>query len=206
MANIKNRLGEPKIEMSIPYGASLFSLGKSGINDDEAYSAPYGTQVDGLCGYHKLSDQVQNHMMTPNITGNVDFEGISFNYPLRPEAEILKNFNLSLKQGTSLAVVGPSGSGKSTLVSLLTRLYDPQHGSIKIDGVDIRQIDPHWLRRRISVVAQEPALFSCTIEDNIRYGAPGASPEHVKLAAQQANAHAFISKFPDGYKTIVGER
>jgi ATP-binding cassette subfamily B protein len=102
--------------------------------------------------------------------------------------------------------VGPSGAGKSTIASLLGRLYDPDAGRVTLDGRDLKTLDPSWLRRQIGVVAQEPLLFSTSIAENIRYGRPGASDAEVEQAAKAANAHDFITRFPDGYKTQVGER
>jgi ATP-binding cassette subfamily B protein len=105
-----------------------------------------------------------------------------------------------------VAIVGPSGAGKSTIAGLLGRLYDPQAGRILLDGKDLKELDPEWLRQQIGVVAQEPLLFSSSIMDNIRYGRAGASDAEVEAAARAANAHDFVSRFPEGYKTLVGER
>ncbi|MFN7134085.1 MAG: ATP-binding cassette domain-containing protein, partial [Myxococcales bacterium] len=103
-------------------------------------------------------------------------------------------------------VVGSSGAGKSTLASLLGRLYDPLEGRILLDGVPVNELDPSWLRRQIGVVSQEPILFSTSVAENIRYGRVNATDEEVEAAAKAANAHDFVSKFPDGYRTLVGER
>jgi ATP-binding cassette subfamily B protein len=102
--------------------------------------------------------------------------------------------------------VGSSGAGKSTLASLLTRFYDPTEGQIRLDGHDLRELDPEWLRTQVGTVAQEPTLFSTSILENIRYARPTASPEDAKAAAKIANAHDFIMRFPDRYDTQVGER
>ncbi len=149
------------------------------------------------------------------------FRGVSFAYPSRPEAQVLRSLDLLVPAGKNLAVVGSSGSGKSTLAALLTRLYDPglssassasgsaastSSGSLELDGVDLRLLDPHWLRSNIAVVAQEPVLFATSIAENIRYGRPGASQEQVLRAAKLANAADFIAGFPDGFETTVGER
>ena len=103
-------------------------------------------------------------------------------------------------------MVGPSGAGKSTIASLLYRLYDPAAGRLELDGVPFAELDPEWLRRQVGVVAQEPLLFSTSIAENIRYGRPEATDAEVEAAATLANAHAFISTFPEGYQTLVGER
>jgi ABC transporter fused permease/ATP-binding protein len=140
------------------------------------------------------------------VEGTVRFEQVQFTYPARRDAPVLTGIDLSLTPGERVALVGPSGAGKSTVASLLTRLYDPDGGAITLDGVDLRELDPQWLRRQVGIVAQEPLLFSSSILDNIRYGRPGASAEEVEQAARAANAHVFISRFPDGYATRVGER
>jgi ATP-binding cassette subfamily B protein len=105
-----------------------------------------------------------------------------------------------------VALVGPSGAGKSTLGALLVRLYDPTAGRVTLDGVDLRELDPAWLRRLVGVVSQEPVLFSTTIADNVRYGRPEATDEEVRAAIRAANAEKFVLGFPDGLATKVGER
>jgi ABC transporter fused permease/ATP-binding protein len=140
------------------------------------------------------------------IEGRVDLEGVSFSYPTRPDAKVLNGIDLAVKPGEVVAIVGPSGAGKSTIAALLTRLYDPDGGTIRIDGHDLRELAPDGLRRKIGVVSQEPILFSCSIAENIRYGRATATDAEVFAAARTANAHNFIEKFPEGYATLVGER
>lgn len=143
------------------------------------------------------------------VRGDIEFENVSFSYPSRPSAPVLSALSLSLPAGKHLAVVGASGTGKSTLGALLTRLYDPLRtgsGRVTLDGVDVRTLDPSWLREQIAIVPQEPALFATSIAENIRYGRPGAPLEDVVAAARQANAHDFVSAFPLAYETLVGER
>ncbi len=140
------------------------------------------------------------------LKGAVRFEHVQFSYPARPDTKVLDDFSLSLDPGEIVALVGPSGAGKSTIASLLYRLYDPKAGSLQLDGVPFSSLDPQWLRRQIGVVAQEPLLFSTSIAENIRYGRPDASMADVEQAATLANAHTFISTFPEGYQTLVGER
>lgn len=138
--------------------------------------------------------------------GRVELQGVHFTYPTRPNMPVLQGIELSIQPGEVVAIVGPSGAGKSTIAGLLGRLYDPQAGRILLDGKDLKDLDPEWLRQQIGVVAQEPLLFSSSISDNIRYGRAGASDAEVEAAARAANAHDFVSRFPEGYKTLVGER
>ncbi|XP_078438546.1 ABC transporter B family member 2-like isoform X2 [Wolffia australiana] len=140
------------------------------------------------------------------IEGNIELRGVGFKYPSRPDAIIFKDFNLSVKAGRSMALVGTSGSGKSTVLSLILRFYDPTEGKVLIDGKDIRRLRLKSLRRHVGLVQQEPALFATTIYDNISYGQDGATEAEVIEAAKLANAHSFISSLPEGYATRVGER
>lgn len=142
----------------------------------------------------------------PELRGEVHFKGLTFAYPSRRDVTVLKGFDLQLAPGEVVALVGPSGAGKSTIASMLYRLYDPDAGEVQLDGKDLRSLDPQWLRRQVGVVAQEPLLFSTSIADNIRYGRPDATDDEVEAAAKLANAHGFVSAFPEGYKTLVGER
>ncbi|XP_037553428.1 ATP-binding cassette sub-family B member 10, mitochondrial [Nematolebias whitei] len=143
------------------------------------------------------------------LKGQLQFCDVSFAYPARKEAPIFQNLNLFVPAGTVMAVVGPSGSGKSSLVSLLLRLYDPDAGIISIDGYDIRDLNPYWLRGHIGTVSQEPVLFSCSIRDNIAYGAvdpEDVTTEDIYRAAKVSNAFDFIQAFPKGFNTVVGEK
>jgi ATP-binding cassette subfamily B protein len=141
-----------------------------------------------------------------HVQGAVRFEHVTFAYPGRPDVTVLKDFSLELEPGEVVALVGPSGAGKSTIASMLYRLYDPLEGRLTLDGSPYPELDAEWLRRQVGVVAQEPLLFSTSIADNIRYGRPEATDEEVEAAARLANAHGFISSFPEGYQTLVGER
>jgi ATP-binding cassette subfamily B protein len=136
--------------------------------------------------------------------GHVRFEGVNFDYSGRTGT--LKDISLEAVPGQAIAIVGPTGAGKSTLVSLLPRFYDPAGGRIVIDGVDIKTITLRSLRQQISVVLQEPLLFSSTIADNIRYGRLDATMDEIVEAAKHANAHDFITRLPQQYETTLGER
>jgi ABC transporter fused permease/ATP-binding protein len=140
------------------------------------------------------------------VRGAIDLEAVDFAYPSRPDAIVLRELDLHAEPGEVIAIVGRSGAGKSTIGALLSRLYDPLRGCVKLDGRDVRELDPKWLRHQVGVVAQEPLLFSTTIGDNIRYGDPEATQEAVERAARIANAHEFVAGFKDGYDTKVGER
>ena len=135
--------------------------------------------------------------------GRVDFEGVHFRYL---EEWVLKDVNLTFTPGSVVALVGPSGAGKTTIADLIPRFYDVQKGSVKIDGVDVRDVSKHDLRENISVVSQDTFLFNDSILENIRLGKPGASDVEVQEAAQHAFAHDFILELEEGYNTVVGER
>ena len=138
------------------------------------------------------------------INGDIEFCDVSFKYP-DSDSYVLEHFNLKIKAGTSVAIVGQTGAGKSTLVNLACRFFEPTQGRILIDGVDYRCRSLLWLQSNLSYVLQAPHLFSGTIEDNIRYANQGASFEQVVAAAKKAQAHSFIENLPEGYKTQVGQ-
>ncbi|KAL0910642.1 hypothetical protein M5K25_021644 [Dendrobium thyrsiflorum] len=140
------------------------------------------------------------------MTGSIEFRGVEFAYPARPDVPILQGFSLSIKPGKSTALVGPSGSGKSTIISLIERFYDPMAGLIRIDGRDIRTYNLCALRRQMALVGQEPTLFAGTVRENITYGLDEAVASEAEAAARAANAHDFISGLKDGYETWCGER
>ena len=139
------------------------------------------------------------------VEGNIRFEQVGFHYADDP-APVLADINLTVKPGESVALVGPSGSGKTPLCNLIPRFYDVTSGRILIDGQDIRSLTLHSLRQQIGVVQQDVYLFAGSVYENIAYGKPGASRQEVIEAAKLAGAHSFISEFPDGYDTYVGER
>lgn len=138
--------------------------------------------------------------------GSIAFEQVSFSYSDNPDAPILSDINLEVQPGEILALVGPSGAGKTTLVNLIPRFFDPQSGSVRINGQDLRDLKLKSLREQIGIVPQETLLFGGSVKENILYGRLEASDEEVIAAAQAANAHEFILQLPGGYDTSVGER
>jgi subfamily B ATP-binding cassette protein MsbA len=141
-----------------------------------------------------------------DLKGGISLRSVRFSYPDTPQREVIKGIDLEIPHGKVVALVGHSGSGKSSIASLLPRLFDVTGGSVEIDGKDIREYKLEDLRDLISVVSQEVFLFNDTIEENIRCGKLGASSEEVREAARRAHADEFISKLPDGYKSVVGDR
>lgn len=131
-----------------------------------------------------------------DIRGDIELQNIVFSYPSRPEEPIFNGFSLRIPSGTTTALVGQSGSGKSTVISLIERFYDPQGGKVIIDAINIKEYNVRWLRGKISLVSQEPVLFSSSIKENIAYGKDGATVKEIKAAAKLANAAKFIKKFP----------
>ncbi|ETP30239.1 hypothetical protein F442_20703, partial [Phytophthora nicotianae P10297] len=139
------------------------------------------------------------------VEGRLEFRDISFRYPTRPEINVLKHYNLTIEAGQTVAFCGPSGGGKSTIISLIERFYDPVAGEVLLDGHNIKDLNLGWLRSQIGLVGQEPTLFIGTIAENISYGlAEQPSQQQIEEAAKMANAHDFITQFPDGYDTQVG--
>lgn len=140
------------------------------------------------------------------LRGRIDFTNVQFSYPSRPELEVLKDLNLSVREGEKIALVGPSGSGKSTIVNLLLRFYNINKGAVQVDGIDIYKFNLSAFRNNIGIVPQEVMLFGGTIRENIAYGKPSATAEEIKQAAKKANALEFIERFPEKFETVVGER
>jgi ABC-type multidrug transport system fused ATPase/permease subunit len=141
----------------------------------------------------------------PPIKGHISFSNVTFSYT-DDHPPVLKNINLDIPSGETVAFLGTTGSGKSTIVSLVPRFYDPQEGNVLIDGINIRDVTLDSLRRQIALVQQEAFLFARTIKENISFGKPDANEEEIIRAAKIAQAHDFITSFPDGYDTVIGER
>jgi ATP-binding cassette, subfamily B, bacterial len=140
------------------------------------------------------------------VRGAVAFQGVRFHYPSRPGQSALEGIDLSVEPGETVALVGPSGAGKSTIIQLLMRFYDPQAGTITLDGIDLRDLNRTDLRGAMALVPQDPVIFATTATENIRFGRPDASQAEVEAAARAAAAHDFIAALPQGYGTELGER
>ena len=137
--------------------------------------------------------------------GSVAFQNVTFRYPTRPDDKALNDFTLTVEPGETVAIVGPSGAGKSTLFQLIARFYDPQAGSVRIDGIDLTRADPQDVRQRLALVPQESVLFAASARDNLRYGAWDSSDEAIWEAARAANAEEFLRALPEGLDTFIGD-
>jgi ATP-binding cassette subfamily B protein len=137
--------------------------------------------------------------------GSLAFQNVTFRYPTRPEVAAVTGFTLTVEPGETVAVVGPSGAGKSTIFQLAMRFYDPQVGTVRLDGVPLVQADPADARRRMALVPQDGTLFAASARDNLRYGAWNASEEAIWDAARAANAEEFLRALPQGLDTFLGE-
>uniref|UniRef100_M8C355 Putative ABC transporter B family member 8 n=1 Tax=Aegilops tauschii TaxID=37682 RepID=M8C355_AEGTA len=151
------------------------------------------------------NSQVEKDNPKSKIQGRIEFKKVDFAYPTRPQCLILQDFSLDVKAGTSIGLVGRSGCGKSTIIGLIQRFYDVDRGSVRIDGMDVREMNVLWYRGFTALVSQEPAMFSGSVRDNIAFGKPEADEEEIVEAAKAANAHEFISSLKDGYDTDCGE-
>ncbi|KAJ8498307.1 hypothetical protein OPV22_008859 [Ensete ventricosum] len=155
----------------------------------------------------KIDPSDDSGMILETLKGNIELCHVSFRYPMRPDIQIFQDLSLTVHSGKTVALVGESGSGKSTVISLLQRFYNPDSGVILLDGIDIQKLQLRWLRQKMGLVSQEPALFNDTIRSNIAYGKEGMATEaEIVAAAELANAHKFISGLHKGYDTLVGER
>ncbi|XP_035989695.1 ATP-dependent translocase ABCB1-like isoform X1 [Fundulus heteroclitus] len=186
----------------------VFAMGQTSPNI-QAFASARGAayKVYNIIDHNPTIDSYSETGYKPDvIKGNIEFNDIHFSYPSRPDVKILDNMCLSVTSGQTMALVGSSGCGKSTTIQLLQRFYDPQEGSVSIDGHDIRSLNVRYLRGMIGVVSQEPILFATTIAENIRYGRPDVTEEEIEKAAKEANAYDFIMNLPDKFETLVGDR
>ncbi|XP_053307047.1 ATP-dependent translocase ABCB1-like [Spea bombifrons] len=185
-----------------------FSLGQAAPNLESianARGAAY--EVFKIINQHRpIDSSSEEGYKLERLVGSIEFKNIHFSYPTRPDIPILKGLNLKVEAGKTIALVGSSGCGKSTTIQLLQRFYDPLVGEVTVDGHDIRTLNVKWLRENIGVVSQEPILFGTTIKENIRYGREDVTDDEIEKASKEANAYDFISKLPDTFDTMVGER
>ncbi|XP_028768527.1 ABC transporter B family member 28 isoform X2 [Neltuma alba] len=201
---------EVQIDDALAYGLER-ELKQKELNDDnyKLFFSDNFTEKNQRKYLHYMSAlKSSSHLYNLAWSGDVCLEDVYFSYPLRPDVEILSGLNLTLKCGTITALVGPSGAGKSTVVQLLARFYEPTRGHITVAGEDVLTLDKSEWARAVSIVNQEPVLFSVSVGENIAYGLPddNVSKEDVIKAAKAANAHDFILSLPQGYDTLVGER
>ena len=159
--------------------------------------------INTLLQPHEMPDR-DNAVPARIEKGSIHFRDVSFGYT--PDKPIFKHFNLDIRAGQRVGIVGFSGSGKSTLLSLLLRSYDPQSGTIEVDGLDIQGMTQQSLHTHIALIPQEPGLFHRSLRENIGYGDVNASDAQIILAAKRAHAHAFITQMPEGYEALIGER
>ncbi|CAG9762931.1 unnamed protein product [Ceutorhynchus assimilis] len=193
------------------------------------YAAYIGVSVGGLSSFYtelnksvgaaqriwEIMDRTPAIPVTGGLTpltdpqGHIEYKNVKFSYPSRQDTEIFRDLVLDIAPGKMVAVVGPSGSGKSTLAALLLRLYDPIDGAVYLDGQNIRDLNPSWVKKHIGTVSQEPVLFSNSIKDNILYGSENpaqVTSEELIRVAKEANVYEFVQQLPQGFDTVVGER
>uniref|UniRef100_A0A3Q3VSZ1 Uncharacterized protein n=1 Tax=Mola mola TaxID=94237 RepID=A0A3Q3VSZ1_MOLML len=188
------------------YGA--YTVGQTSPNI-QAFASARGAayKVYSIIDHKPRIDSFSDAGFKPDfIEGDIEFKNIHFSYPSRPKIKILNNMSLSVMSGQTIALVGSSGCGKSTTIQLLQRFYNPQEGSISIDGHDIRSLNIRYLREMIGVVSQEPVLFATTISENIRYGQLDVTQEEIEQATKESNAYDFIMNLPEKFETLVGDR
>jgi ATP-binding cassette subfamily B protein len=182
--------------------------------------ASFGTLYTQIAGAVGATERILEIMeITPEVSiensqkdtqlpliGDIIYKNVGFSYPSRPDLTVLKDINIHIQSGQKIALVGQSGSGKSTIAQLLMKFYDIQQGEITVDGRNIKEFEVTAFRKNISIVPQDVILFGGTIRENISYGKPEASDDEILNAARQSNCWEFISSFPEGLDTIVGER
>ncbi|XP_013148516.1 PREDICTED: multidrug resistance protein homolog 49-like [Papilio polytes] len=151
-------------------------------------------------------DSLSTEGSKPELDGDLELKDVYFRYPARPDVQVLNGLSLKINRNETVALVGASGCGKSTVLQLLQRMYDPEEGSVRASGHDLRELNVRHLRNHIAVVGQEPVLFAGSIKENIRLSNPSCTDEEIIVAAKQAYCHHFIKNLPEGYDTMIGER
>jgi ABC-type multidrug transport system fused ATPase/permease subunit len=194
------------------YGASLVASGEMSVGELVSFVL-YTTFIGGsIAGLGDIYSQLQKaigsseRVVELDFKGNIEFDAVGFHYPTRTEVEVLQGLSFQIQSGEKVALVGPSGAGKSTIIQLLLRFYESTTGQIRIDGQPLNHWELASLRSKIGIVPQEVLLFGGSIRENIAYAKPGATEEEIITAAKKANAWQFISQFPEGLDTLVGER
>ena len=162
--------------------------------------------VELLHATDPVKDPAQPIALPQPVRGDIRFDAVTFRYPARPDTSALDGITLHVQPGETVALVGPSGAGKTTILQLLLRFYDPQQGSVHLDGIDLRDLSRTNFRQSLSLVPQDPVIFATSARDNIRFGRPDATDAEVESAARAAAAHDFVTALPQGYDTYLGER
>ncbi|WP_424965820.1 ABC transporter transmembrane domain-containing protein [Dinoroseobacter sp. S375] len=162
--------------------------------------------VELLTMKDSVEDPADPKPLPSECVGHIQFEGVSFRYPARPDTPVLDGIDIDIQPGETVALVGPSGAGKSTILQLLLRFFDPSEGTVKLDGIDLRETERDAFRRKMAFVPQDAVIFAASARDNIRFGRPGASDAEVEAAAKAAAADEFLTRLPEGYDSYVGER
>ena len=175
-------------------------------NELQRASGGMGRITELLQETSEIDAPAQPRSLPNPLHGEIRFDNVVFRYPSRPDLPALDGFDLQVKPGETVALVGPSGAGKSTVFSMLLRFHDAQSGSLRIDGVDLRELDPAELREHIALVPQQPTIFAATAADNIRYGKLDATEAELQAAAKSAEADGFIRELPEGFASELGER
>ncbi len=190
--------------LSYSAGLSAPIIGLSGAYGAvEKLKVYFGILFDILDTPNEVPDQENAEVLT-KVRGDIEFRDVTFGY--RPDRQVLRNISFTIEAGKTVAIVGPSGSGKTTLVDLLNRFYDPQQGSVLVDGKDLKTVNQKSLRKQIGMVLQDTALFNDTVRNNLMLANPDASAEQLAMATRAANVDSFVARFPSGIDTEVGAR